>query len=165
MKPRIPTVNDIFQKWHSKTSHVAKVTIVLFLRNPWILLHVLAPCVLLLALSDYAFVLWQVTKTLTRTQWVVLIFEQAYQACDRADFKKGKWKLPSGFVGKDFRCHVREIERLTITSSSQKDCGNGRPSGQLYVRVRGATLRAMHYVGILIRLYYHADVWYFATSF
>ena len=44
MKPRIPTVNGFLRKWRSETPHVGKVTILLFQRNAWILLHVLAPC-------------------------------------------------------------------------------------------------------------------------
>ena len=38
MQPRIPTVNGIFLKWHSNTSHVGMVMVLKVLRNAWILL-------------------------------------------------------------------------------------------------------------------------------
>ena len=150
MKPRIHTVNDILRKWRSETSHVGKVTIWLFQRNAWILLHVhvLAPWVLLLALSDRGYILWHVSKTLTMTRWVL-------------EFRRG---LPSMWSGRlqwrSVECYLQDLlDRISAASYVRtfddrvvfwRHCENGWLSGPLYVCDWGATFRAMHYVVILI---------------
>ena len=116
MKPRIPTVNDILRKWRSKTSHVGKFTILLFRRNAWILLHVLAHCVLLFALSDHGYILWHVAKTLTRMR---LSFRVSKRLMKHVIGQIAKFSgelpsaQPSGFVGKDFCC-VRTFDDRVV---------------------------------------------------
>ena len=77
MKPRIPSVNDIFRKWRSETSHVGKVKI-LFQRNAWILLHVLALCVLCALRSNFNIVTMPTCDVLLRHYGKTMLYTEVY---------------------------------------------------------------------------------------
>ena len=134
--------NSVYLPW--------TITILLFQRNAWLLLHVVAHCVLLFALNDRGYVLWHVAKTPTRTQKVLEF---------RRNLSSMWWGNLQRLVESYLQASLERISaaartwaRLTIAWRSRRHGGHGRPSGPLYVRDRGATFRAMYYVGILIQL-------------
>ena len=164
MKPRIPTMNDILRKWCSEMSHVGKVTVLVFWRKGWILL--LAPCVLLLALSDYGYV-YIVTRSEDPYADATSSRVLKRLTCDTADCKD-HWR-------DTFRIRWRRVlllctrERSMIVSCSWRHCGDGRPSGPLYVREGPSVVIAwvivfMHYIGILIQLPCRRVTFYYVIS-
>ena len=146
MKPCIPTVNDILRKWRSKTSHVGKVTILLFWRHTWILL--LVSCVLLLALRKRS------RETFTQTPWA--------HNCTSVRFGGD---ISVGSVIYTFNSPSRETVCEGVGEGTFAMEYLRRATFRAAVRSLGATFRAtvllavvprvivfMHYVEILIQL-------------